>query len=141
MPAASSAEAWTKTSLPPSSGSMNPNPFAVLKNFTVPFMFASDVMPRHVRPVADPVNHRHFGRILDQWAILWSEGFLGEECGSLAALLPPVCGCLPALPLARTAACLQTTGIQPCRTKPLSNWSVEQNAPARIQIVASASMT
>jgi hypothetical protein len=35
-PAASSAVARTNTSLPPPSGSINPNPFAVLKNFTVP---------------------------------------------------------------------------------------------------------
>src|SRR5215831_1568126 len=114
---------------------MNPNPFAVLKNFTVPFMFASDVMPRHVRPVADAVNRRHFGRILDQWAVLSSEGFLGQDYdGSLTSLIHRYV-------TSRTAACLQTTGIQPCRTKPLSNWSVEQNAPARIQTVASASMT
>src|SRR5580704_13373611 len=36
MPAASTAVAWTKTSLPPPSGELKPYPFAVLKNLTVP---------------------------------------------------------------------------------------------------------
>src|SRR4249919_4196928 len=36
-PAASSAVTWTKASVPPPSGVMKPNPFASLKNFTVPW--------------------------------------------------------------------------------------------------------
>src|SRR6476619_1511107 len=43
MPAASSAVAWTNTSLPPFSGVMNPKPLAVLKNFTVPVTRMWDV--------------------------------------------------------------------------------------------------
>jgi hypothetical protein len=38
MPAASTAEACTNTSLPPSSGVMKPKPFAELKNLTVPLI-------------------------------------------------------------------------------------------------------
>jgi hypothetical protein len=33
----------------------------------------------------DPVNRRHFGRILHQWPVLWNDGFLGEEYGSLTS--------------------------------------------------------
>src|SRR6266478_3754796 len=36
MPAASTAVAWTNTSLAPPSGEINPKPFDELKNFTVP---------------------------------------------------------------------------------------------------------
>src|SRR5258708_3972981 len=38
MPAASTAETCTNTSLPPPSGEMKPKPFAELKNFTVPMV-------------------------------------------------------------------------------------------------------
>src|SRR3982751_1690205 len=38
MPAISTAVAWTKTSLPPSSGEMKPKPLVALKNFTVPIV-------------------------------------------------------------------------------------------------------
>src|SRR3569832_1421204 len=41
MPAASTAVAWTNTSLPPPSGEINPYPFAVLKNLTVPTAITS----------------------------------------------------------------------------------------------------
>jgi len=37
-------------------------------------MFASDVKLRHVRPEVDPVNRRHFGRILGQSPLLWNGG-------------------------------------------------------------------
>src|SRR5690242_5647699 len=40
MPAASTAVACTNTSLPPPSGAIKPNPFAVLKNFTVPMVIS-----------------------------------------------------------------------------------------------------
>jgi hypothetical protein len=36
MPASSSAEAWTKTSFPPPSRTMKPNPLVALYHFTVP---------------------------------------------------------------------------------------------------------
>src|ERR1700710_862786 len=38
MPAASTAETCTNTSLPPPSGEMKPKPLAALKNFTVPMV-------------------------------------------------------------------------------------------------------
>src|SRR5271154_4231443 len=38
MPAASSAVAWTNTSLAPPSGEMKPKPLVELKNFTVPMV-------------------------------------------------------------------------------------------------------
>src|SRR5690348_15213186 len=41
MPAASTAVACTKTSLPPPSGAMKPKPFEVLKNFTVPIVITN----------------------------------------------------------------------------------------------------
>src|ERR1700761_1862522 len=37
-PAASTAETWTNTSLPPPSGEMKPKPLVALKNFTVPMV-------------------------------------------------------------------------------------------------------
>src|SRR5690348_14931386 len=37
-PAASTAVAWTNTSLPPPSGAMKPKPLLVLKNLTVPMV-------------------------------------------------------------------------------------------------------
>src|SRR5260221_10935571 len=42
-PAASTAVAWTNTSLPPPSGAIKPKPFEVLKNFTVPTAMISPV--------------------------------------------------------------------------------------------------
>src|SRR5258708_36520161 len=39
-PDASTAEAWTNTSLPPPSGAIKPNPLVVLKNFTVPIVIS-----------------------------------------------------------------------------------------------------
>src|SRR5579872_4670159 len=44
MPAASTAVACTKTSLPPPSGAIKPKPFEVLKNFTVPIVIATSCM-------------------------------------------------------------------------------------------------
>src|ERR1700674_353345 len=41
MPARSTALMWTKTSLPPSSGWMNPKPFCALNHFTVPVLIVS----------------------------------------------------------------------------------------------------
>ena len=38
MPERSTALIWTKTSLPPASGSMNPKPFWLLNHFTVPWL-------------------------------------------------------------------------------------------------------
>src|SRR5215467_6331224 len=78
---------------------MNPNPFVALKNFTVPFMFASDVKPRHVRLVVDPVNRRHFCRILDQWPVLWNDG-PRQRIGRPDLSVSSVCDCLAALTLA-----------------------------------------
>src|SRR5262245_7413441 len=45
MPARSSAVACTNTSFEPSAGEMKPNPFAPLKNFTVPLILMLD--PSH----------------------------------------------------------------------------------------------
>src|SRR6185312_9415872 len=41
MPAASTAETWTNTSLPPSSGAIKPKPLVELKNFTVPMVITN----------------------------------------------------------------------------------------------------
>src|SRR5580704_82023 len=51
IPAASTAETWTNTSLPPPSGEMKPKPLVVLKNFTVPMVM---IVPWHRFP---PVRH------------------------------------------------------------------------------------
>src|SRR5262245_51054279 len=59
---------------------MNPNPFVALKNFTVPFMFASDVKPCHVRLPVEPVNRQHFGRLLPQLA-----GIRGKKAHDLVS--------------------------------------------------------
>src|SRR5664279_801216 len=45
MPARSTAETWTKTSLPPPSGVMKPKPFVALKNLTVPVFEAMPAVP------------------------------------------------------------------------------------------------
>src|SRR5258705_9786687 len=54
MPAASTAETCTNTSLPPPSGEMKPKPLAELKNFTVPmvinlFLLNIGFRPREMR--------------------------------------------------------------------------------------------
>src|SRR5689334_20265935 len=65
-PAASTAVAWTNTSLPPPSGAMKPKPFAELKNFTVPIViviFLRLRIPRaHMRERAWKMRHQLFGR-------------------------------------------------------------------------------
>src|SRR5258708_280537 len=49
IPAASTAVAWTNTSLPPPSGAIKPKPFDVLKNFTVPTAIPSPVASDYAR--------------------------------------------------------------------------------------------
>src|ERR1043166_9695938 len=55
MPACCTALTWTKTSLPPPSGAMNPNPLLVLKNFTVPMVITLSLHHRVATPAADAV--------------------------------------------------------------------------------------
>src|SRR5215471_6213992 len=58
-PAASTAVAWTNTSLAPPSGEINPKPFDELKNFTVPVAI---IAPHAVFPPG-----RHVVRCFGSW--------------------------------------------------------------------------
>src|SRR6185503_13913161 len=74
-PAASTAEAWTKTSLPPSSGAMKPNPLEALKNFTVPMVMICPLKHRvpAARHASPAVGTKHLGL-----GVFGSSGALGR---------------------------------------------------------------
>src|SRR5581483_1435248 len=66
MPAASSAVAWTNTSLSPLSGWMKPKPLAVLKNFTVPVVRIVGVLS-HYRVMTPVKKSRTLGPATQMW--------------------------------------------------------------------------
>ena len=67
MPAASTAVAWTNTSLLPSSGAMNPKPLVVLKNFTVPTVMTAPYSSAFHSARYTPVARRNSVISLGSW--------------------------------------------------------------------------
>src|SRR4051812_47596575 len=78
MPAASTAETCTNTSLPPPSGEMKPKPLAELKNFTVPMVINLFLQKHRVPPTRNAgtaVETRTSGR----WKFFGSSGTPAED--------------------------------------------------------------
>src|ERR1039457_1874181 len=69
MPAASRAEAWTNTSLPPPSGAINPKPLDVLKNLTVPVGMTTPSASSFLQAIAWRC---------EEYDQVWSIGCLGQ---------------------------------------------------------------